>query len=98
MDALERLIPYPLSPSFFLARNQLTITALGRCLYELGRAGHSRHSVRLDQCIQRKRSAGFSLTPAAMTAVHEQGARSPFDSAPVCNHSRLLEETKRALP
>src|SRR5260221_4249572 len=58
--------------TLWAARDFLASPARTRRVDDLDPALQQRHAVRFDQCVMRKRAAGFPLTPAAVAAMHEQ--------------------------
>src|SRR6185437_5111654 len=54
------------------AGDPLTLAAVRGCSDDLGRRIQVQHAVGLDQRIQSKVGPGLTLTPSAMTAMHEE--------------------------
>ena len=57
-------------------RNALALTACAGSRHELDAATQHLHPVRLDERVERKDCASLALTPAAMTAMHDERRRS----------------------
>ena len=57
------------------ARDLLALAAVGRRIDHFDLALQQRHAISFDHGIERKRASGFTLAPAAMTAMNEQRLR-----------------------
>src|SRR5262249_46628295 len=55
------------------AGDDLALAARAGGRHQLRPRRKQHHFVRFEQCIERKRTAGLTLTPAAVAAVHDQG-------------------------